>query len=381
MKEKKRLLIYYPPNNRAIGLNAVIDLLNDLDVEIFVLTQTPWGELHNDIEKKLLPGHCAGSENKQVRGISFYYYHTKQLIRFCKKNKINIVFSHLQAGNLVSIMASMFLRSTRFIFFRHHFHYFKKFKADYLKVGKNELFGEKIINRFAKTIVVPSSTVKQGMIEYEAVSPSKIRLIPYVYNFNEYPEVNFTNVSKIKSDYKTHLLLLMCSRFVEPKRHRLVLSVMKNLVIGKQLDIKLLLLDEGHLKEEMKKLVVEKGLEKNVFFVGYTRNVLDYMAASDLLVHPSLAEASNSSVKEMGLAGRTAVVCSGVGDFDDYITNNEDGFLIDPNNSGQELEAAIEFAYHNTDKLNKMGAALKKKVVSKFSPNDEIRNQYKSLLN
>ena len=230
-------------------------------------------------------------------------------------------------------------------------------------------------------IVVPSSTVKQGMIEYEAVRPSKIQLIPYVYNFNEYSEINFENVSKIRSDYKAHLLLLMCSRFVEPKRHRLVLSAMVDLVQNKRLDIKLLLLDEGPLKEEMKKMVIEKGLEKNVFFVGYTRNVLDYMAAADLLIHPSLAEASNSSVKEMGLAGKTAVVCSGVGDFDDYITNNENGFLMDPNNSGLELQAAIEFAYNNTGKLNAMGEALKKTVVGKFSPNIEILNLYKSLLN
>ena len=69
-------------------------------------------------------------------------------------------------------------------------------------------------------------------------------------------------------------------------------------------------------------------LTDRVFHIDYTDKVLNYMAASDLLLNPSLSEASKSSVKEMGFAGKAAVVCSGIGDFDDYITHKENGFLI-----------------------------------------------------
>jgi glycosyltransferase involved in cell wall biosynthesis len=247
-------------------------------------------------------------------------------------------------------------------------------------VGKNELLGEKIINKLAKLIVVPSTSVKEGMIQYEKVPPSKIRLVPYTYNFEEYPKLNFGNIETIKVKYKANLLLLMCSRFVEPKRHRLVIGVIKKLIEG-GLDIKLLLLDDGPLKNEIQELIVQEGLSQHIFFIGYTTSVLDYMAASDLLVHPSLAEASNSSVKEMAIAERTAVVCSGVGDFDDYITNNRTGFLIDPLNSEEELTHVLQFAYDNKEQVIEMGKLLKAEVLERFSPGNKIVELYKALLN
>lgn len=379
MKSRK-VLIYYPPNKRAIGLNAVLDLLSGHNLELFVLTQQPYGQLHEDIESKLAPGHCQGLNIAAERGSAFYHQHARALIRFCRKNKIDFVFSHLQVGNLVSILASPFLPGVKTLYFRHHFHYYKKFKVDYLKTGRKDLLGEKLIGRFAKKIVVPSETVKAGMIQYENIRPEKITIIPYIYNFDEYPPIDQNHVAHIREKHPSRLLLLMCSRFVEAKRHELVLEILNRLVNQQALDIEMILLDEGPLKNRIKEKAIELKLDKRLHFVGYTTGVLNFMAACDLMVHPSLAEASNSSVKEMAFAGRTSIVCSGVGDFDDYITNRMSGFLLDPVNSEAELEQTLLYAYDHVEEVRQMGAVLKKEVIDRFSPSEKVLAQYKALL-
>jgi len=376
----KRLLIYYPPNNRSIGLNAVVDLLTMLDTETFLLTQKPWGQLHEDLEHKLPPGHCFASKQARRSGIFFYLHHLKELVRFCKTHRIDIIFSHLQPANLVSVMAERLLPRVQVIYFRHHFHYYKKFRLPYLKVGRNELLGEKIVNRFARQLVVPSETVKRGMIEYEGVSPAKIRLLPYIYNFEEYPQIDKDHVETIRRRYPADLLLLMCSRFVEPKRHDLVIDVMHRLVNENKRNVHLLLLDDGPLRETVLHSIHKKGLDHSISFIGFTTSVLDYMAAADLLVHPSLAEASNSSVKEMALAERPSAVCKGIGDFEDYIIHLNNGFLMDPQNTGQELLNIIEFALANKNEIHAMGKRLKKAVIQKYSPSEAVRQAYQTLI-
>lgn len=375
---KKRVLIYYPPSQRAIAMNAVVDLLLAMDIDVFVLTQAPHGLLHQDLEKKMAPGRCFAGKGAGS-GPRFYLKNALELTRFCRRHKISHVFSHLQPANLVCLLAQNALPRVKFILFRHHFHYYKKFRVSYLQTGRNERWGEQLINRFARTIVVPSTTVRDGMIEYEKADPKKIRLIPYIYNFNEYPAIDAAHVASIRGLYPCSMLLLMCSRFVEPKRHGVVIDVVDKL-LREGLDLKLLMLDDGPLREKVIARVAELGHSGRIIHIGYTDRVLDYMAASDLLLHPSLAEASNSSVKEMGLAGRTAVVCHGIGDFDDYLVDGVNGFLADPMKPEEDLERAIRFLYQDKGRVQDMGASLRQTVTQLFSPGSRVGELYQNLL-
>lgn len=376
----QRLLIYYPSNKKTNSIKAQINLLSGLGFEVFVLTQEPEGAFHNDIKENKEIKVFGGGPLGLKGGLNFYWCHAKYLIAFCKAHKIEIVFSHLQVANLVSLLASALLPKIKFYYFRHHFQYFKKFRFDYLKPNKNEVIGEKLISLFAKRIVVPSSSVLEGMVEYEGVSRNKLTTIPYIYNFEEYPVPDKHKVTEIENAYPFSLRLLMCSRFIEGKRHAVVFNVLKQLVQEKSLNIGLLLLDEGPLKPLLQQWVKANGLESNIFFIGYVNNIMDYFAAADLLVHPSLTEASNSSVKEMALAETTSIVCTGVGDFDDYIEAGKTGFLIDPLNSEKALTETIIYAHNNKPLLHEMGLKLKKTVINKFSASEAIRSKYRVLL-
>ena len=90
------------------------------------------------------------------------------------------------------------------------------------------------------------------------------------------------------------------------------------------------------------------------------------MAASDLLIQPSLTDASNSVAKEMALFEKAIAVTSGVGDYDDYVRNGINGFSFPIENSSLHIKKILLEAYNDPEKIKSMGKTLKKDVISKF---------------
>jgi glycosyltransferase involved in cell wall biosynthesis len=104
------------------------------------------------------------------------------------------------------------------------------------------------------------------------------------------------------------------------------------------------------------------------------------MAASDLLIHPSLTEASNNVVKEMGVLEKGVAVCRNVGDFNDYIEEGRNGFFIDRDNLKQTVEKIIRIAYKDKEKLAVMGKELRKDVLRLFDDLPENRKRFTDLI-
>ena len=114
--------------------------------------------------------------------------------------------------------------------------------------------------------------------------------------------------------------------------------------------------------------------------LGFKTNFVDLMAAADVLVHPSLTEASNSAVKEMGMLEKAVIVCEGVGDFNDYIENGVNGFLISTKDTEVHLEKIMREMYSNKHDLKKIGMNLRDTVHAKFDRSEKIFNMYLELV-
>lgn len=364
-ERKRNVLLYYPPNNRSVAIETIAAEVNRKGYNLLVLTTSERGEFHEALNK-------LGVKNFTVtfkRGstIPYYFKHLRYLLSFCKQHKIDTIWSHLQTCNIVAVFARLFT-NCRIVIFRHHFHAIIKEKG-LTAVNKNELFFERIICKLAKEIVVPSSEVYNGMVKYEKVPAKKITIIPYIYDFTRYPGPDPLVVESVRQQYAAKLLIVVASRMIPMKRHMLVLPVFDNL-IRQGLDIKVLLLDDGSERSVLESYVNTNGLQDRIFFLGFRKNIIDYLAAADLLVHPSSTEASSSLVKEFGLMKRPVIVCSGVGDFDQYIINGENGFLVEPQNEAASFENFIRYMYDHPEERKQMGQALYEKVMASFSNNE-----------
>ena len=78
-------------------------------------------------------------------------------------------------------------------------------------------------------------------------------------------------------------------RFEKQKNHKFIIDVFLNFH-NKYENSKLLLVGMGNLETEIKRMVQEKGIEKEVIFYGTTNKVCDLYNAIDIFVFPSLWE-------------------------------------------------------------------------------------------
>ncbi len=370
----KVALLYYVPNTHSVAIETLCSTINQTGNKLIVLTQAPRGVLHDYLDKLGVENHSKVYSSKI--SVINYIKHLFYLIKFCRIHRVDTIWSHLSTCNLVSVYAQLFLRRKRVVIFRHHFH--KSIKTEGFKsANRNERIMTGIINRLAKEIVVPSLEVQNGMIEYEKVNANKISILPYIYDFSRYGIPDSQEVNKIRTQYSAKLLILTASRMIKMKRHSLLMPVYKRLV-NDGLDIKVLLLDDGIERTALEQFVKDNNLQERIFFLGNRKNIIDYLAAADLIVHPSATEASSSLIKEAGLVNKPVIVCSGVGDFDEYIEHGKNGFLINENNEAEEFEKYIRFVYENKEAANKIGKMLHEKVINEFSVNEKTVAAYLS---
>ncbi|MBL7933199.1 MAG: glycosyltransferase [Bacteroidia bacterium] len=360
----ENILIYYPSAKRSNVLETLALEFSARGHHIFFLTHAEKDELHEALEKQGI--NVFSFYVPKTTSVLFYLKHFFFLISFCRRHKISAVQSHLQTANIVSVLAQFFIRA-KVVNYRHHL----------IENNRTSRIFDKIINRLAKKIVVPSSVILEKMTNEEQVPAKKIKLVPYVYDFSKYsssPE----RVAEIKQMHPAKLRILLCGRFVPLKRNDLAIRAVAAL-IEKGQQVCLMALDSGPGLEECKQLVRELNIENQVYFIGYTSKVLDYIAACDVLVHPSFTEASNNTVKEAALFSKKVIVCEGVGDFSDFIINGKNGYLVSRENPLPELIKALEEIYEGRGDMN-MGDELKKTVMQKFQKSTETIDKHLDLL-
>lgn len=363
-----KILIYYPGSYISVFiLTAIEDLLKQQHT-VYLLTTAPSGSLHQAAEKLGAKVFTTPGSN----GIRELVKDSRGLIRFCREYKIDFVFSHLQYLNLVAAVSRFFIKAAVFPM-RHH--------ADdvYLSGNRNALLLDRLVNVFSKKILVVSSAVKRQMMVLEHVPESKIIVLSLYYDFGFYglPGVN---AARDKSEQiSSGLQLINIGRMVENKNHMTLLKVMQRLT-GERMNVKLTLLGSGPLEDKLKYFVNQAGLTDNILFLGIKTDVLRYISAADMMVHTSVSEASCQVTKEAGICRVPVITVKGVGDFDEYITDQKNGFVLSGTDMENELYEILKSVYQNRSVLNGMGKELEESVREKFDV-ASVKKTYVNIVN
>jgi glycosyltransferase involved in cell wall biosynthesis len=371
----KKVLFYYSANIQTVYIESQILLFKEKGFDVSFITSCEKGIFHerlesNGVKTYAIPNKLSFKSNP-INYISNFLF----LIYFIRKNNFEVVIPHLHLPCFVSSYVQYFTKA-QFIFFRHNCSWWNNEDILESDTNRNEQRIDQIINKRAKKIVVPSEGVKNFMIEHEEVKAEKIEVLHYIYKFNLYQKPNDSVVELLKEKFKGQLRLIMVSRMVKHKRHQLVLECMKELIV-KGLDIQLILLDEGPEKEHLKVYVNENNLNKHVHFIGFTRDFINYMEMSDVLIQPSMTDASNNVFKEMGLLSKAVIVSENVADYSEYIHHNMNGFLVPIKNTKTHLIQLIEKIYSNEYNIEKNGLALRETIIKEFSFGEKQEVEYK----
>lgn len=363
-----KILIYYPGSYISVFiLTAIEDLLRQQHT-VYLLTTAPSGMLHQAAEELGAKVFTSPGSNEMRRIVK----DVRRLISFCREHKIDFVFSHLQYLNLVASVSRFFIRAAVFPM-RHH--------ADdvYLSGNRNARLLDRLVNVFSKKILVVSSAAKTQMLVHEHVPVSKITVLPLYYNFNFYSLPDASGEHNGSDQISTGLRLINIGRMVENKNHMTLLEVMRRLT-GEGMDIKLTLLGSGPLEDKLKYFVNQAGLTDNILFLGSKTDVLRYISAADIMVHTSVSEASCQVTKEAGICRVPVITVKGVGDFDEYITDQKNGFVLPGMDMEDELYKILKSVYQNRSVLKGMGKELEESVREKFDV-ASVKKTYVNIVN
>lgn len=109
-------------------------------------------------------------------------------------------------------------------------------------------------------------------------------------------------------------------RFHTVKNHRLIIDVFEKFR-EKTSEAALILIGTGELLSQIQELVREKGLEKDVLFLGTRSDIPELLQMMDVFVMPSLYEGFPVTLIEAQAAGLPCVVSSAISEEVDFIGN------------------------------------------------------------
>ena len=175
-------------------------------------------------------------------------------------------------------------------------------------------------------------------------------------------------------------ILMHIGQFSPEKNHRFLIESFIQ-IHQHYSNVKLILIGEGKLYEEIRELVKDRGMEGNVFFAGHRNEVQRLLAGSDLFVLTSNIEGVPGVVLEAGMQSIPTLAIN-VGGVGEVVIANKTGVLLAEHNVTLFSNAAI--ALIQNDSLRKeLGMNVYKFVMENYSLNscsDQFEKLYKQIL-
>lgn len=153
------------------------------------------------------------------------------------------------------------------------------------------------------------------------------------------------------------------------------------IIRGRKKNAKFVIAGDGPLKDTLRALVRQYGLEQDVLFLGHRDDSYDVLAMMDVLVLPSLSEGIPMVLLE-ALALARPVVASRVGGIPEVIEDRVSGWLVGPGREGELAEACMALMddYDLAERLGLAGRQRVRKQFSVRSMTERVADMYRSLL-
>lgn len=293
--------------------------------------------------------------DKGFMKIPFFYL---RFLRMTRDFEPDIVHSHHRYPTLLAQVFPLF-KAYRLI---HTFHL--------------EQFTKRWLRFFGDCATAVSKGCKDHFVKYFNLKEDSITVI---YNGVNFPDCNTQEPPIKKQDGET--IISLVGRLTEQKGHVVLLRAITLLPNAVRNKLRVFFVGDGEKRKKLKEETKRLGLEENIVFTGYEKDVYPYIMASDFTVLPSLWEGFGRVIIESYLCGKP-VIGSSVGGIPELIRDNETGLLVRPNDPSA-LANAIVYFMDNPALVKKYGEAGKKIALEKFTAAKMIENYkvfYKKVL-
>jgi len=313
-----------------------------------------------------------------------FYASANKLYKLFEKEKIDIVHTiMLTPSVLFSIKAARKLR-LKVISHPHA-------QPENLIFNFPKIFQKKNIINFLYRLMVKISKRADVVIYPSKFAENEIKKIDPL--LNTIIVSNGVNLSKYKKFNPKNFLVkyslnkkekrILCVSRLQPEKsiETLIRSIPK--VVKEFKNVHFDIVGLGLLREPLEKLSKELNIDKKLTFFGRLseEDLLMAYNASDIFVHPSLAELEGMVVLEAMACGKPIIIANSAESASRFFVNNN-GFLFEPKNS-EDLAKKIIDLLKDENKRKKMGLESLK-LSKKYDINSSVNSLekiYFSLIN
>lgn len=299
-----------------------------------------------------------------------------KLKEVCIRESIDIVNSH---GGRANFLCWFLMKS-------YKAKYVTTIHSDYINDYKGNIYKTAIysnINRLAIKSFDGYITVSHNFRDMLVERGFSEKNIFVVYNGIDFEkEMVKTSREDIIKEYglKEHKnFVSMVARLHPIKGHMVFLEACKK-IIEDGIDVGIILVGDGNIRNELEGYVRKNGMQNNVYFTGF-QPPEKLISLSDFTVLTSYSESFPLVILESALYEK-AVISTEVGGIPMLIEDGENGYLIAPGDSNMLADRMREL-FENNDKCKNMGKKLYIKAKKCYSLNNMANDYikiYKNLL-
>lgn len=221
---------------------------------------------------------------------------------------------------------------------------------------------------FANRIIVVSQAVK-AHLELQGIAAEKMRV---VYNgidlsrFERPLDESETRAAKVALHFEADAPVIgVVAHLTRKKGHGWFLEAAAQLVAAWP-RAQFVLVGDGPERATLEAQVERLGLQSNVRFAGFQRDVVPWIAALDILVLPTIQkEGFGRVLVEAGAMGKP-VIATPIGGISEVIVAGETGLIV-PAFDAKALFTALADLLSDPDRRTAMGLAGRRRAVNHFS--------------
>lgn len=282
------------------------------------------------------------------------------LARFLRRERIQIIQTHMYASNLIGSLAA-WLAGTPVVITTEH-------GKNTWKTRRHHLAERFVINPLVSVRVAVSKDILRIRMNKDHVPERKITFIP---NCVDIPGERQCRAKKEETVIGT------VGRLVPAKDYRTLLIAAKGVIAAKPY-VKFLLVGDGEEREMLEKTASSLNIASHVQFSGWQSDVGYYLDQIDLFVLSSITEGIPVALLE-AMAKGVPVVATNVGGIPEVIENGLNGFLVQPGRP-ECLTNAILNMLDRKEARDRLGKAARATVMKSFAVT-RICREYETLYN
>ena len=267
------------------------------------------------------------------------YRDALRFVLFVRKNRIEIVHSHLMIG---SMFASPLARLARIPGVVETFHLREVWRES--KRFKRSFWFDHHLARFVDRYIAVSDATAQHLLLTKRIERTKVRTILNGRDLDRFhpPSVEEAEVARRELGIKGGLMVLLLGRLEEQKGHAFAIEALRQ-IHERSPNIFLFFAGEGQLESKLKEQCKNANLLNVIYFLGRRNDPERLLEAADLVLLPSTFEGLPLSIVE-AMACAVPVIASDIDGTREIVIHEQTGLLVPPEDASSIAASIIRLA-------------------------------------